>query len=807
MRFSPCGLFFGAPRCVELFSELQKQDTGTDAIELTIRRSHLSDADDHVTRRTFLAAAGAVAAASLAASATPAWAAPGVSALSLGDWIEDDYGLPAYHYTGPMRFPDSPMRDGAPMIPDDPFFLTGNYRLTLFTHASGLYQILTGERAWGRMNQGDARWGGVNSATVEISGQRHDLVGLDAPAAIAATRRFGVGFARYDYSLTPSLSVTRLLSVAPSTEIHEGTSAFLTQVTLRNTSSAPLQLRYSELTRAKYQQLFAAWDIPHDGAAWPIQPAASPVNGIVTASFAARGKRPLTFPPPGEMSRYEQFPPTLFVKAFSSGLTAVSQTDSADQRNIGVTAALTLQPGETRTLAFVTGYTRDVASIDSLCDSLAAPASAKAMGSAFGDAWLRILPRFSGESDPVMRREMLWNAAALESMTTWRAYYNETVVPQGTMYDYIWGNMASSRDLAQQALPFCHINPAVARSTLRFIMKRTLPDGTVQLNDEGFGWVPSGAQQTSDQQLYFFLLLAEYLRVTRDARILTDTIGYYPLENSGRDTGLAHVRQAFLFLRDRVGTASHGIVCRWNSDWNDMFGWWPSTIPYNTEFSVGESHMNSAMALVILGDLASAIDALHLPEASELTTAMREYRSELHSAWNRDLDDRAFPRRAWMDARTPLGEDNMWLEPQGYTLLIPEFSTDRKRQLFTQLQQRLLKGESQGPRQIERPLVRPGTPEGSRENGGFWYALNGPVVLGVATFDLAAAHDLLRRMSFSNYAAHFPNYWTGRWSASDSLDSSLLPTTGLSTAIPWCAHAHAWPLYCYLRLTERATSD
>ena len=767
----------------------------------------MSDAEDHLTRRTFLARAGAVAATSLAASATPSWAAPGASASSLGDWIEDDYGLPAYHYTGPMRFPNSPQRDSAPMIPDDPFFLTGNYRLTLFTHASGLYQILTGERAWGRMNQGDDRWGGANFATVEISGQRHDLIGLDAPAAIAATRRFGIGFARYDYALAPSLSVTRLLSVAPSTTIGEGTSAFLTQVTMRNSGSAPLQLRYSEFARAKYQQLFAAWDDSKQGPTWPIQPAGSPINGIVTASFTARGKRRLTFPPPGEMSRYEQFPPTIFVKAISSGLTAVSHTDSADQRNIGVTAALALQPGEARTLAFVTGYTRDAASIDSLCASLAVPASAKPLGSAFGNAWLHVLPRFSGEADPVLRHEMLWNAAALESMTTWREYYDETVVPQGTMYDYIWGNMASSRDLAQQALPFCHTNPAVARSTLRFIMKRILPDGTVQLNDEGFGWSPSGAQQTSDQQLYFFLLLAEYLRVTHDARILTETIGYYPLENSGHGTGLAHVRQAFLFLRDRVGTASHGIICRWNSDWNDMFGWWPSTIPYNIEFVVGESHMNSAMALVILGDLASVVDSLQLPEAAELTAAVREYRSELHAAWSRDLDDRTFPRRAWMDAKTPLGEDDMWLEPQGYTLLIPEFSPERKRRLFIQLQNRLLTGEALGPRQVEKPTTRSGTPQGSRENGGFWYALNGPVILGVATFDPAAAHDLLRRMTFSSYASHFPDYWTGCWSASDSLDSSLLPTNGLSIAIPWCAHAHAWPLYCYLRLTEVSTSN
>ena len=144
-------------------------------------------------------------------------------------------------------------------------------------------------------------------------------------------------------------------------------------------------------------------------------------------------------------------------------------------------------------------------------------------------------------------------------------------------------------------------------------MKRTVPDGEIKLNDEGFGWSPSGAQQTSDQQLFFFLLLAEYLRVTRDASVLRDELGYYPLNCSGHDTGLAHVRQAFLFLRDRIGVGPHGIVRRWNSDWNDMFFFWPTTMPYNRMFELGESHMNSAMAIAILGDLSTVPDAHHFP--------------------------------------------------------------------------------------------------------------------------------------------------------------------------------------------------
>lgn len=767
--------------------------------------------NDQFTRRTFLAGAGVLVAGSFV---TPSWSATTPPVTSpIGEWLDDDHGLPAYQYTGPLRFPGSPKRDGEPMLPDDPFFLLGNYRLTLFAHASGQLQIITGERAWGRMNQGDTYWSGANQATVELAGIKHNLIGLDAPAALAADKHFGVGFARYDYHLDRSLLITRLLSVKPSSGPKSGTSALLAQVRLHNTASQPLQIRYSETIRARYQQLFAKWDDGQNEVSWtPQPPVTSTGPGNLCVSFTAHPKHLLTFPPAGEMCEFEQFPPTLFVSSVLGNPAMLPHEDAAGHYDIGISSSFSLEPGEAQELAFIIGYTRNSADIPALCGSLNATSpKPDSLASAFADQWQRAIPTFADEPDAALRREMRWNAAVLEAMTTWREYYDETVVPQGTMYDYIWGVMASSRDLLQQALPFCHTNPAIARSTLRFIMKRTLPDGEIKLADQGYGWDGPTPQKTSDQQLYFFQLLAEYLRVTGDVSILSEQIGYYPLENSGRDSGLAHIRQAFLYLRDRVGVGAHGIIRRWNSDWNDMFGWWQSPVPYNTEFQVGESHMNSAMAIGILNDLADVIDvsnrSAHDPAASELSAAIRQYRERLRDAFMRDLGDRAFPRRAWMDYKTALGEDDMWLEPQGYTLLIPELGVERKRLLFAQLQRRLLTGEAMGPRQIERPSTNSVTPPGSRENGGFWYALNGPLILGVATFDRSAAEDLLRRMTFSNYARNFPAYWTGRWSASDSLDSSLLKTNGLSIAIPYCAHAHAWPLYCYLRLrpTNQAT--
>jgi cellobiose phosphorylase len=245
-----------------------------------------------------------------------------------------------------------------------------------------------------------------------------------------------------------------------------------------------------------------------------------------------------------------------------------------------------------------------------------------------------------------------------------------------------------------------------------------------------------------------------------------------------------------------------------------MFYFWPTETPYNDMFETAESHMNTGMAVAILGDLSAQLDAVasshlatadHAKEVSELNAAMLQYRGQLLDAFLKDWGSRPFPRRAYFSANAPVGTQEMWLEPQGFTLQIADVPSDRRRKLLGEVERRLSRSEAMGARQIETPVAQPGTEAGSRENGGFWYALNGPLILGAATVDREAAWQMLQRMTFDNFSRKFPRYWTGQWSASDSLDSSLLPSEGLSEDIVPCAHAHAWPLYCYLRLRKVKT--
>lgn len=54
--------------------------------------------------------------------------------------------------------------------------------------------------------------------------------------------------------------------------------------------------------------------------------------------------------------------------------------------------------------------------------------------------------------------------------------------------------------------------------------------------------------------------------------------------------------------------------------------------------------MNTAKAIVILGDLAPQLKRASDPEGSKPAAAMLEYRSQLLKAWRRDLGDRSFTR-------------------------------------------------------------------------------------------------------------------------------------------------------------------
>jgi cellobiose phosphorylase len=750
---------------------------------------------------------------------------------AIGRWIEDESSLPCYQYNGALPYRSSANDDPVDSLRADPWFLLGNYRLTLFTHVSGVYQIMTGERAWARLNQ-SRRGYGENGAEIVVrssGNEKFELIGLNSVAADEkkCSRAFGTGYARYDYTLSDQLTCTRILSVKPSMKVNDGTPAVVEIVRIWNKGQKDMTLSYSEWLLANY--CMAQEQAKSEGekaVTYKNKVVIDRNRALIKADISAQSKDPLLTESAKRASKYDISPPSLYMQVPANS--DLSRIDFSTERvgegkdKLRTTIDMSLKPDEEIEFRIITGYSYepDPAAILAQCASLkgtSEPASdQKSFNSEalFRNDWKSKLPKLTGETDLGLKQEMIWNAYTLEAMATYSEFYGETFIPQGMTYDYDWGTPGTTRDHLQHSLPLNYFDPQLAKSSLRYALKKMATDGEITYANSGYGLTSNLSWSPSDQQLWLFMAIAEYLRITGDAEFLLEETNYHPMESGYKGTTLDKLVRAFGYLRDDISTGPHGLVRLLNSDWNDMVY---ADIPVMTYFSTAESHMNSTMALKVLPDLSSVLTRLsgnakltkQKDQISRLTASIKLYTDKLHKSFFSDLGEKAFSSRLYFNQENQVGQDDMYLEPQPFLLQLSDFTADRKFALFGQIKELLIQDEILGAREREK-AQKGSLKAGIRENGGFWYALNGPLTVSVSAFNKSAAWELLRKMTRVNFTAHFPDLWIGQWSAPDCLNSSLSDEQGhpapgemLATAPVFCAHAHAWPLYCYYKLIEQ----
>ena len=423
--------------------------------------------------------------------------------------------------------------DGKPAnLPDDPYFLLGNYRMTVFAHASGIYEFISGEREWARINSGDTINSGENLATIEFLGadgtvsKQVPLVGTQTVAAdrVASQKTFGCGYADYKYKLE-GLDVERKLQVAPSTKYDNGLSAMLLTVTLKNTGRKPVALRYTEQVRANYKPCFY-----QRSGVNPLSyhPEYKVEGSVVRCDVKVTAPDPLMIPQKDKMTLYDGYPPTLYIKSLTD-----SKMSYDGKGNISAATEINLRKGETKSFTYIVGYTFEPEQIATLS------------AADFSTTWKSVLPDFSNEPDAVLGRELTWHAYTLEAMATYSQYYKETKIPQGMVYDYYRGTHAAARDNYQHAMPLIYYNPELCKSVMRYMSQRVTPVGDIRLIEYGYGYSDNMQYNTSDQQLFFFQLMAEYLRVTGDVDFLKEEICYFPAEAGVKATMLEVLEKCF----------------------------------------------------------------------------------------------------------------------------------------------------------------------------------------------------------------------------------------------------------------------
>jgi hypothetical protein len=733
----------------------------------------------------------------------------------IGHWLKDEVGLPCFEYTGKLpyeAYSPSGVKSG---YSPDPKFMLGNYRFDLFTTVSGKYEIITNERVWGRLNQGKELESGECSASLDVKikgkSSTFQLTGIPSQATNPdiCTRVFGCGFANYTYKLENNIVVQRILSTKPSSTSTNGVPGFIITVKLKNNTAKSVQLTYNESVLANYTMLNQGRD--NKVVQYKNSVLSNESQKTLIADIHAESNDPGLFPSVSGISKYDGYPPSFFFSIADLPVGAkyklVPGNISEKENTLGASISFELKPGEEKEIHFVVGYSFDKteSEITSIINELKSGVTERAVksnyfsGSYFRSDWKKILPDLKNEPDTVMKREMVWNAYCLEVIASYNRYYNETQIPQGTIYCYAWGANSAARDQCQDGLAACYTNPVLAKSNLRWLLKRQDAYGHIRYGERGFGMTTEYFFAASDIEIAFLDLFAEYLRITGDVDILLEDVEYYPMESNFKQTGLSHLAQAFRYIRDEVEIGEHGLVKLRNADWFDdmVLDMEKNGHPYSDIFFCAESNLNSIYVTYAIDNLIKVLAPLvnspkfakQKTQIESLIAGMNQYRNASYQAFMKDMEGRNFSRRALLHANTSYGDSILYLEPQAFMMLTPEVPIETKKLVWSEIQKRVMTGQTIGARQCEAGRNQ------------FWYALNVPLLLGVAQFDKPKAWQMLKDMSFQNISSKYPEYWMGYWTAPDAL--SFSDKEGISgTTVPFCSHAHSWPIYGYFRLTE-----
>jgi hypothetical protein len=424
---------------------------------------------------------------------------------------------------------------------------------------------------------------------------------------------------------------------------------------------------------------------------------------------------------------------------------------------------------------------------------------------------------------PWIERETRWHNYYLRSGFTYDDYFQEHIVSQGQVYQYVMGFQGAPRDPLQHALPLIFGESGLARQVLRYTLKSQHADGALPYAIVGHGMPMPSFWLPSDLDLWLLWLASEYVLATRDRAFLDEELWTYPRKEGTRKQRVGELLgRTFMHLVESVGTGSHGLIRGQNDDWNDEIYW--RGIPEALHEEVrreSESTMNAAMAAYIVDRYAEMLRFAGDEASAEKAARFAErQRQAVRAQWAGEWFKRVWlgPSLGWA------GEDRMWLETQPWALVSKAATAEQAGILVGALDKWLRQPSPIGAKQVSRKVDWPGVMPGETENGGVWAALDGCLVWGLATVDGAMAWSEWRKNSRANHAEVYPDVWYGAWSGPDVFCSTDSPHAG-QTGYDWglvdaeaaarpsayrglswtawpvmCMHRHAWPLYSAAKL-------
>jgi hypothetical protein len=430
---------------------------------------------------------------------------------------------------------------------------------------------------------------------------------------------------------------------------------------------------------------------------------------------------------------------------------------------------VSLKPGESRTICFLYGYVPDGFKAESLIRKYSVdPAGILARSNA---KWKHEGLRFEVPSEPWVGREISWHNYYLRSSMTYDSYFREHIISQGHVYQYIMGFQGAARDPLQHTMPFIFSDPAVVRGIIRYTLKEIQPDGSIPYGLVGSGVPMASEMDPGDQEMWLLWTTSEYVLATRDTKFLDEKIIPYPRrESSPTDpTVREYLARAYTHLVNVIGVGKHGLMRLARGDWNDgiVLGRVPKELMEEVRQD-GESVLNAAMACYVLDYYARMLAFIGDKETAAAAHAKADaQRKAVQAVWVGRWFERAY-LGAHLDWS---GGDRMWLEPQPWAIIGGATTPEQNKTLVASIDELLRHPSPIGAMILDKGENLPGKQPGILENGGVWPSINGTLIWALAMIDPRIAWDEWKKNCLSAHAEAYPNIWYGIWSGPDTYNS------------------------------------
>jgi hypothetical protein len=753
-----------------------------------------------------------------------------------GEWIEDEFGLPAYRYTCDQTSDPKAITSVTPGIlaPTEHIHQVGNDRIIAIVSNEGHVRVRQDEGGPKFLNDYAPETGQYGGGISYLTDGQESLSTLYPGTGGSFERVFGVGYFRKRVA-GRNFDLDQVISAPFGDD-----PVLLSQVTIANRSKSASTLRWVEYWGCQnYQFSFRSFVESFSGLGTPVElrrkfaqrfqsrfeRADGNLGLMETKGFQGRApeedmlwqrmkamlannENNFISAIPEEMpeSAFEDLhPPATFLVSldgppdgFSSngksffgsggaqlpaglGRDLDNQLDAHDsQCAMLLERKVHLNPGESKTLHFLYGYLPAGFELGPLVARYKATANTALKDSS--SAWKSKGMRFSVPAEPWVARETIWNHYCLRSSLTYDNFFHEHLLNQNGFYQYAMGFQGAARDPLQHCLPFLFSDPEIVRSVLRYTLKEVRPDGSLPYAMTGHGQLaPMVADNASDLPLWLLWTASEYVLSSRDLAFLDEQIPSWPLYGPTHQTESVRnlLARCYRHQVDQVGVGEHGIARMLNDDWNDGLLGTFATKAFKECVKQGESVLNSAMSAWVFDYYARLLT--YAGEKSDLIAQVRQ-----SAAANREAAAKQWTgkwlRRAWLGPTLGwIGENTLWIEPQPWAIVGGVTTPEQSRALIKTMDELLRRRSPIGAAQMsEGPDMKLGEifEPGTCVNGGIWPSLNQTLIWALATVDPAMAWDEWKKNSLARHADAYPDIWYGIWSGTDSYNSTVHKQAG-----------------------------